>query len=100
MGFNESTLLSVRSVLSPTLVAGAISITFPEFSRIITAGAVIDGPIAAANADAVFELIVTAVLNVVTINVHKMALSAVNTWGDAITADINLRRITVLAEGI
>ena len=97
MGRNQSTKLSIRRLLSPTLVAGAVTITFLEFTRVLHCLVFFDG---AQIGDYTVNVNTAIATNVVTLTFNKIQFDAANTWGNAVTADLNLKVITVLAEGI
>lgn len=91
-------MLAIHTRTTVTLDGGgAFTETFGELQQIDEALVVMDGPNVN---DRVFEVIRTIATNVVTVTVMKMQVSAVNTWGIAITADVNLKTFTIVVDGI
>ena len=91
-------MLAIKSESGPTLESGAFAVTFGQFEKVNEAAVIFDGP----NVDDyVFEATrsIAAATNVVTITVKKMQVSAVNTWGNALTADVAAKTFTVIADG-
>jgi hypothetical protein len=89
-------MLAIKSTTSPTLTAGAFSITFGQFEKVNEAAVSFDGPNVN---DYVFEATRSISGNIVTITVKKMQVSATNTWGAAATADVASKVFTVVADG-
>ncbi len=89
-------MLKIKTTTSPTLVAGAFSVTFGDLEKVAEAAVSFDGPNVA---DYVFEATRAIATNVVTITVKKMQVSAVNTWGNAVTGDVAGKTFTVVADG-
>ena len=89
-------MLVIQSETSPTLSTGAFTETFGDFEVITDVVACMEGP---RTSDYVFALVVTSATNVATITVYKMQASATNTWGVALTADVDGEVFTIFAEG-
>lgn len=90
-------MLAIKTETSPTLVSGAFSVTFGQFEKVAEAAVIFDGP---NTDDYVYEATRAIATNVVTITVKKMQVSATNTWGDALTADVDGKTFTVIADGL
>lgn len=90
-------MLAIKTETGPTLVAGAFSVTFGQFEKVAEAAVIFDGP---NDDDYVYEVTRAIATNVVTITVQKMQVSATNTWGDAVTADVAAKTFTVIADGL
>ena len=89
-------MLAIKTETGPTLVSGAFSVTFGQFEKVTEAAVIFDGP---NDDDYVYEVTRALATNVVTITVKKMQVSAVNTWGNALTADVAAKTFTVIADG-
>ncbi len=90
-------LTAIKTTTSPTLASGAIAITIGEFEKIEDAQVSYDAPLVS---DYVFDCVVTISGNIVTATFKKMQCSATNTWGNAVTSDLNLKKVVVLAQGV
>ncbi|MCL7412616.1 MAG: hypothetical protein M8353_03240 [ANME-2 cluster archaeon] len=90
-------MIDMKVETGPTLTAGAFNVTFGQFEKVSEAVVVMDGPQVA---DYAFEVLTSIATNVVTVTVKKMQISAVNTWGNAVTADVAAKKFTVVAKGL
>lgn len=90
-------MLAIKTTTGPTLDTGAFDVTFGQFEKVAEAAVIFDGP---NDDDYVYEVTRSIATNVVTITVQKMQVSATNTWGDAVTADVAAKTFTVIADGL
>ena len=90
-------MLAIKTETGPTLESGAFAVTFGQFEKVAEAAVIFDGP---NDDDEVYEVTRAIATNVVTITVQKMQVSATNTWGDAVTADVAAKTFTVIADGL
>lgn len=89
--------VAIKTEEAPTLTSGTFEMTFGDYEKVVQAAVFLEGP---QTSDRVFEATYSTAANVVSIWIKKMQVSATNTWGDAVTGDVDAETITVIADVI
>lgn len=95
-------MLAIKSQLSPTLVDGAVAVAFGQFEKVDAAMVALDLPDGAA-AGLSFKCATAISGRIVTVTITKVTLTeatdANRVYAAAVTADVDGRTLTVIANG-
>lgn len=88
--------VAIQTTTSPVLDTGAFAATFNDYEKVVQAAVFLEGP---QIDDYMFEATHSVATNVVTITIMKMQASAGSpTWAVAETANVDAKRVVVIAD--
>lgn len=94
----------MKSVYDPSLTAGAFTVTFGDYEKVVSCMAFINEPLGAVGDGKIYSVKATKATNVVTVTILKADLEqstdADRDWEVAVDGDVGSTTVTVIADCI